>query len=237
MAHVFVFPSAVSIVRPTEPVAHEPLVAFDPLTGESEVIIDAVQWSTLPEGALEAVLPVDEPVAPMTEIEAFRAVIVPRRLRGLERKTPLTPGTRSRMCGAVLRPPLASVTGGLAPQPAGTELLLTEFPVNVTGTGAQPLELAREVLHTDEITFELQVLNFSGASPSITVELQTSMQIESTTGWVSAGTFSPISSAPAAQLRPFSRFLRYIRWNVSAISGTSATFFLSGVERRWSRVN
>jgi hypothetical protein len=131
-------------------------------------------------------------------------------------------------------PPVASL-GTPVPRPERPDLILTEFPVNVASTGAQPLELARDVLDLDELTLELQVLNLTGGTPDITVEVQTGMQIESTTGWVTVGSFTRFSAAPAAEVRVFTGLLRFVRWNVSTLAGTSGTFFLSGVGRRWSR--
>jgi hypothetical protein len=210
------------------------LVAYDPLTGESELILEEFV-SGEADGALELMLPVPEPEEIHLD-EPFHAIIVPRRLRGLEPRLALTPGARARaFTTSVLRPPAVAVAGGVAPRLVRPEITLTEFPVNVTATGPQALENAREVLDADELTMELQVLSFTGGSPSITVELQTGMNIESSSGWVSVASFASVSTAPSAQTRPFTNLLRYVRWNVSALAASSATFLVSGVARRWSK--
>jgi hypothetical protein len=114
-------------------------------------------------------------------------------------------------------------------------VVLTSIPIRVTATGAQELRLAQDMLLFDQLDLELQVLSLEGASPSITVGLQTGMQIESTEGWVTLGTaFTAVSSAPSSQKRNFPELLRFVRWNVTALSGTAATFYICGLGRRWA---
>lgn len=232
MARVLVFP-ADQLISPPTPGVSGPLVAFDPQTGEAEVILEQAILSPDSAAPFEDMLP-ELPTRPRAA-EPYRAVVVPRRVCGFQTREPLRPGARARGTVGVLRPTLMSVPGGLAPHPIRPQLVLTEFPVKVATTGAQTLELARDVLDVDELTMELQVLALSGGSPSVTVELQTGMQVESTAGWVSAGAFTAVTSAPSVQIRAFTGLLRFIRWNVNALAGTSATFFVSGLSRRWSK--
>jgi len=233
MSRAFLFPDERVL---TPPKRGEPLLAFDPLTGQTEVILDHYMPGEDEDEPLE--LSLDDVSNEPPPDEPFRAIVVPRRIRGLETRLPLMPGDRVNYRD-VLRPAFEPVPGGLTPSSDRREVVLTAFPVQVGAVGAQALELAQDVLSFDELVVELQVLTLSGGGmPDITVELQTSMQIESTSGWVSAGAFARVTTAPSAELKSFTQFLRYVRWNVGGLSGTgpSATFFLSVVGRRWSKV-
>lgn len=209
------------LAGPATPELVEQLVAMDAATGVAEILFEHMMPEV--EGWLGPMVRRAEPLEPVLPVTPFRATVVPRRMRGLEDRPPLLPGSR-----AVAR---------LRPRSADRELVLTDLPVRVTATGAQPLELAAEVLEADELTLELRVLGLEAAAggPEVTVELQTGMQRDSSVGWVSCGAFPPVSAAPSAQLRRFGQLLRYVRWNVSALTGSSATFFVSGVPRRWAR--
>jgi hypothetical protein len=211
-----------ALVVPETPGLPDPVVALDPETFEAELLLDRAVQSIEPEGPLDITLPLDPPRPPPPGTGPFRAVVVPQRLHGLEVRPPLNPGARP-----------AGVEG-VVPRDDRPELLLTVFPTKVTASGAQALELAQDVLDIDELVLTLRVLSLSG-SAVITVALETGMQIESTKGWVSAGAFSAVSSAPTALVRPFRNLLRYVRWSAT-LSGASpaATFFLSGVGRTWS---
>jgi hypothetical protein len=232
MSRAFLFPDERLL---TPPKRGEPLLAFDPLTGQTEVILDDYMPAEDDEEPLELSLDVSNEKPPD---EPFRALVVPRRIRGLEMRAPLVPGGRTNYRD-VLRPAFEPVPGGVMPSSAPGEIVLTAFPVRVTAVGAQALELSQDVLSFDELVVELQVLTLSGGgTPDITVELQTGMQVESTSGWISAGAFARVTTAPSVELKSFTQFLRYVRWNVGGLSGTgpSATFFLSVVGRRWSKV-
>ncbi len=116
-------------------------------------------------------------------------------------------------------------------------VMITEVPIRVTATGAQDLRLAVDVLDVDELDLELQVLRLEGSGPSVTIEIQTGMQIESSEGWVSVAAFTSVSTAPGSQKRNFPNLLRFVRWNVTAISGSGgpgATFLIHGMGRRWA---
>jgi len=220
----------------------EPLVTLDPVTGDAELVLDYVLDAIEPGGPLNTGWPLDELREPPPGDAPFRAVVLTQQVNPLELRPPLLPGARTperpnaRRDDPTLEelPPFVGPAGVL-PRPNRPEIVLTDFPVRVTATGAQPLEVAQDVHDVDELVCELRVLSLSGASASVTMELQTGMQVESSLGWVSAGSFVAVTSAPATQLRVFSHLLHYIRWNVSALTGTSATFFLSCVGRQWSR--
>ncbi len=108
-------------------------------------------------------------------------------------------------------------------------IALTEVPIVVTGTGAQELRLVRDVLDVRHLELVLRVLALSGAGQGITVAIETGMQAESETGWVSVGSFTAQTSAPGYEKRSFSGLLRYVRYNVTGFFGTSATFTIDGM--------
>lgn len=117
------------------------------------------------------------------------------------------------------------------------EIVLTAIPIRVAATGAQELRLAQDIQDLDELDVELQVLRLEGSTPSVTIELQTGMQTESSEGWVSLGNFTAVTSAPFSLKRNIVQVLRFVRWNVTAIAGTpspGATFYICGIGRRWA---
>lgn len=122
----------------------------------------------------------------------------------------------------------------------GQIVTLTDKPVRVTlVTDAQELRLATDVLEFDEIDFVLLALAVEGtASPSITIALDTGMQIDSTNGWNSpaAFAFAAKTASNSSEIKNFKNFGRFLRWKVSAISGTNPalTFIIQGVGRRWA---
>jgi hypothetical protein len=133
--------------------------------------------------------------------------------------------------------PRESMMRSMMAQARRREVILTEVPIRVTATGAQELRLALDLLDLDELDLELQVLRLEGTTPSVTIELQTGMQIESTEGWVSVAAFNAVSTAPNAQKRNFVNLLRFVRWNVTTLSGSggpAATFLIHGLGRRWT---
>lgn len=144
--------------------------------------------------------------------------------------------------GARPRSPRPSMPGNgmAAPVMAGTRrrpVMITEVPIRVSATGAQDLRLAVDVLDVDDLDLELQVLRLEGGTPSVTIELQTGMQTESSEGWVTVSAFTAVSTAPGSQKRNFTNLLRYVRWNVTALSGSggpAATFLIHGMGRRWA---
>lgn len=116
--------------------------------------------------------------------------------------------------------------------------ILVTTPVRITATGAQELRLALDVSAYDVLDLELRVLRLEGTSPSVTVEIQTGMQRESSEGWVTLGTaFPAVATAPKSEVRNLTNLLRYIRWNVTVLSGSgspAATFMIDGVGRGWA---
>lgn len=223
MQRVLVFPEE-TIVGPATPGEPDMLVKLDPETFDAEVVLDRALVSLEPGGPFYSELAFPELRAPPAPEKPFRAVVSTAKLHGLDVRPPLMPGARLA----------ASVACGV--RTTAPEHLLTDVPVKVTTGGAQALELARELLDGDELVAELRVLSLSGGG-AVTVELQTGMQNQSPVGWVSAGQFSAVGSAPAMQLVRFTHLLRYVRWNVIGLTGASpsATFFLSAIERRWSK--
>src|SRR4030095_4821614 len=110
MARTCVFPEPRLLAFPK---VGEPLVAFDPITGQSEIIVDHFPPDD-PDEPLEIMLQPDLLQKTPTPTEPFRALVGPRRLRGVEARHPLMPGDRSARLTA-LRPTLESVSGGIAP--------------------------------------------------------------------------------------------------------------------------
>jgi hypothetical protein len=225
MQRVLVFREE-TLVGPPEPGVPDMLVALDPETGEAEVVLDRALFSVEPGGPLDIELPLPEPRAPPPPDKPFRAVVKPERLSGLEARAALMPGARDASLRAC----------GIAPRTARTGHLLTELPVKVGTTEAQALELAPDMLAADELSVELRVLALTGGG-AVTIELQTAMQNESTVGWVSAGRFTAVGTAPSIQVMRFTHLLRYVRWSVSSLTGSSpsATFLLAAFAKTWSR--
>jgi hypothetical protein len=81
------------------------------------------------------------------------------------------------------------------------------------------------------------VLGLEGTAPTFDVEIQTGMQLDTEAGWVTLATFPSVTSGPAILLRSLRGMLRYLRWNVTDLGGTSpvATFLIDGVARSWAR--
>jgi hypothetical protein len=108
-------------------------------------------------------------------------------------------------------------------------------PIKVVAPTKQPINQALDVSDYDEMDLELGVVALEGASPSVTIRILTSMHNDSDdASWLIAGVF-------AAQTVPYSfaplnlkNFFKYVRWEVSALSGNSATFGICGLLRRWS---
>jgi len=109
---------------------------------------------------------------------------------------------------------------------------LTEYPVKVTAVGAQELRLALDTTGADELDLELRALRLVGTS--LTVDVETNMQNETDNGWISLALSASISSAPFATVRSVKRFLRFVRWRVTAFNATEAFFMIHGVARRWA---
>jgi hypothetical protein len=115
---------------------------------------------------------------------------------------------------------------------------LTDKPIKISGASdvIQDLRLALDVLGYDELDLMLHVQRLDGTSPVLAVTLETSMQNESEDdGWVTATTFTNVTSANTAEVKNVTQFLRYLRWSIT-LGGTSpvATFTVQGMGRRWA---
>lgn len=115
------------------------------------------------------------------------------------------------------------------------EFSLTTGPFRAIAVQKQDLRLSLDVSGYDEIDILLGVVQISGGG-SATVRIITGMQLESDDGWVVAGTFNSVSTTNSWEKINIKNFLRYIRWEVSVLSGSSptVTFVLPGMLRAWS---
>ncbi|GDX78212.1 hypothetical protein LBMAG42_00230 [Deltaproteobacteria bacterium] len=109
---------------------------------------------------------------------------------------------------------------------------LTGGPVRVTAPTVQPLAAAIDLGEYPEINAVLNALEIVGGG-SATVRILTSTQNRNESGWVVALTFSAISQPNSLELKQTLSFLRYIRWEVSALTGSSPalTFAIEGVAK------
>jgi hypothetical protein len=116
--------------------------------------------------------------------------------------------------------------------------MLTDKPVRVTSASdAQELRIAKEVLEFDELDLSLHVLSAEGTTPSLTLTIQTGMQIDSTSAWNDVASFAAKTASDTSELKNFTGFARYVRWKVTALTGSGGpafTFAIQGVGRRWA---
>ena len=113
---------------------------------------------------------------------------------------------------------------------------LTGNPVRLTAPGKQRLDLSMDVSDYDLADILLQVLTLEGTGPNTVVRIITGMQTETEDGWVPAVTFTAVNASNAAEMKLDVHFLRYIRWEVTVLTGASAviTFAVRGMLRRRS---
>jgi hypothetical protein len=113
-------------------------------------------------------------------------------------------------------------------------VMLTQKPVRVTSAIPQDLRLAVDVSAYDELDLLLHVVGF--AATSLVVAIETAMQNESQDAWRPVVAYSSVSSSNVAELKNVKNFLRYLRYNVTTLSGSTpnATFTLQGMGRRWA---
>lgn len=114
------------------------------------------------------------------------------------------------------------------------EIHLTDGPVAVVSPLRQFLTNAIDVSGFDRADLLLGVLNVEGTSPSVSVRIITGMQKDSDTGWVELGAFAAVTVPNTWEKKEFAGLLRYIRWEVTAVSGTptpGATFVVTGMVR------
>lgn len=108
-------------------------------------------------------------------------------------------------------------------------LNLTPDAVTVSAVGPASLKETVEVTGYESADLVLMVLKLT-ASASVTVEMETSMQLN--VGWVSLGEFTAVTAADGAEKKRFSGLLRYLRWRVSSLTASaSATFMIQGMIR------
>lgn len=111
-------------------------------------------------------------------------------------------------------------------------VMVTLKPVRETGPNKrQELRLAVDVSAYDELDFLITCYESTGGS-AIVVNLLTGMQLESETGWISAGAF-PSTAANAANKANFKNLLRYVRYEL-VTGSTTATFHINGIGRKWA---
>ena len=111
------------------------------------------------------------------------------------------------------------------------EFTLTGASLRVTGTAIQALDQALDVSDYDSATAIIGALGFEGASPSVTVRIITGMSNVSDDGWVQAAIFAARTAANTWDKIEVAGLLKYIRWEVTAFAGTSATFTIQGMLR------
>lgn len=118
------------------------------------------------------------------------------------------------------------------PMPA--QFTLTPQPVRLSATGKQSLVQALDIGAYDEADVLLVVSAIEGTGgPTATIRLITGMQIESEDGWVIAGAFTA-ATAVGAQKVHFDGLLKYLRWELLTLGGTtpSVVFSLNGMLRK-----
>ncbi len=141
--------------------------------------------------------------------------------------------------GADRYAPPARAPEPCAAPPHTTIRLTGRHPVRVTGAGAQELRLALDVSGYDEIDIELRVFELKGTGATLQLTIETGMQCATDHGWTTLATFPLVSAAPAIKLRNLRGLLRYLRWNVTTLGGTTptATFLIDGIARTWAQAN
>lgn len=112
----------------------------------------------------------------------------------------------------------------------------TLTPQVVRGTTSQQRQSLKDALDVsgyDSADILLFVAALEGTTPSVTIRIITGMQNETEEGWVPVSAFSAVTSSGNAQKANFTGFLRYIRWEISALTGTGvvAAFTLTGMLR------
>lgn len=112
-----------------------------------------------------------------------------------------------------------------------SQFVLTPQPIRASATGKQAMASALPVAGYTTADTYLYVPALEGATPSITVRLIGGWQTETEDGWMVIATYNAVSASSATPQRLVLAFLPpYLRWEVSAISGTSpvAAFTIVG---------
>jgi hypothetical protein len=114
------------------------------------------------------------------------------------------------------------------------EFSLTPQPIRLTATGKQFLSQSLDVSLFDQADALLYVVTLEGtSSPTATIRLITGMQMDSEDGWVVAASFPTVSASNTPQKLNVTGLLKYIRWELSGLTGTTpvVTFSISGILR------
>jgi hypothetical protein len=123
-------------------------------------------------------------------------------------------------------------TAGRTEQAMRDVIEFTKAPVRVTSTTSQDIKDAIEVAPHDQLDALLDVVGVEG-SGTITVEILTGMQKDTTDGWVSIGTFTSVNTTNSHEKIQFTSLLRYVRWNIKSYTTFNAvTFQITGMLRR-----
>ena len=124
-----------------------------------------------------------------------------------------------------------------------TPFNLTDQVVTATGAIAQEAWDALDIGNFDMIDVQLDLVALAGSGPSVSIQLEGSMQNSSSdnTNWVlvgsaSAPTWSGLGSSQVG-FQPVviinMGLLRYLRWHITSLTGTSVSFTIRGMGRRY----
>lgn len=121
-------------------------------------------------------------------------------------------------------------------------ITLTASPQRVTAAGVPYFSnpwAARDVSAYDAIDVEFSVVAWeSPSSPSLTIRLLHGFQRETTTDWIASSSVVLNSSTPSVIQTLNWQLLRYMSWQVTAMSGaTSAVLWIRGVIRQGGDAN
>jgi len=117
-------------------------------------------------------------------------------------------------------------------------ITLTHQPIRLSAATRQERYLATEVSSFDILDMQLFIASFEGSgSLAASFKLISSMQMQTDSeGWSDVWIFNVNSSPNASYLASIEvGFLRYLRWELTTISGTSPaiTFWLRGLGRSY----
>jgi hypothetical protein len=138
---------------------------------------------------------------------------------------------RSGQGSRVMPPPAASAQ----PSPPRQLIALTGYPRRVTTADSDELRNALDVSEFDELDLLLHVLAFEAGTADVTMAVDTAMQKESDDAWVTAATFTAVTSAPSYEVMNVSGLMRYARFRVHSIDTAPASFTIMGMGRRHGR--
>lgn len=113
-------------------------------------------------------------------------------------------------------------------------IVVTPLPVRATAAGTvQPLSQAIKVQDYDLGDIVCSILSLIGGG-AVQISLITGMQTDSEDGWVEWITFTSQTTAPIPEKKRGEGPLKFIRWKVTALSGSSpvVVFYIDGLMRR-----